>query len=195
MSRVAEEYATKTIYPPEREVFAAFKATPWDDLKVVILGQDPYHGPGQANGLAFSVNPGVALPPSLRNIFKEITTDTQAPMPADGDLTRWARQGVLLLNTTLTVVAGQPASHSGIGWEQFTDDVIRRISSGKENVVFMLWGAHAQRKRPLIDESKHLVLTSPHPSPLSAHRGFFGNRHFSLANGYLLSHGKSQIVW
>lgn len=190
-----QAYSTSTIYPPAGKIFAAFDATPFDDVKVVILGQDPYHGPGQANGLCFSVNPGVELPPSLINIFKEISDDTGVPMPTDGDLSRWAKQGVLLLNSTLTVEAHRAGSHQGHGWETFTDAAIRALSEQRENLVFMLWGSYAQRKGAVIDRSKHLVLESPHPSPLSAYRGFFGNRHFSRANEYLIAHGKEPIRW
>lgn len=189
------QYATREVYPPAGKIFAAFDACPFDKVKVVILGQDPYHGPGQANGLCFSVNPGVRMPPSLVNIFKEVSDDTGAPIPADGDLSRWATQGVLLLNATLTVEANHAGSHQGHGWEQFTDLVISRLSRDRDNLVFILWGSYAIRKTALIDTSRHLVLTSPHPSPLSAHRGFFGNHHFSRANAYLLSHGQSPIQW
>jgi len=189
------QYATRTVYPPAGKIFAAFDACPFDKVKVVILGQDPYHGPGQANGLCFSVNPGVGMPPSLVNIFKEVNADTGAPFPADGDLSRWAVQGVLLLNATLTVEANRAGSHQGQGWEQFTDEVISRLSRDRENLVFILWGSYAIRKSALIDPSRHLILTSPHPSPLSAHRGFFGNHHFSRANAYLAAHGVTPIVW
>ena len=189
------QYATREVYPPAGKIFAAFDACPFDKVKVVILGQDPYHGPGQANGLCFSVNPGVRMPPSLVNIFKEVSDDTGAPIPTDGDLSRWATQGVLLLNATLTVEANHAGSHQGHGWEQFTDLVISRLSRDRDNLVFILWGSYAIRKTALIDTSRHLVLTSPHPSPLSAHRGFFGNHHFSRANAYLLSHGQSPIQW
>lgn len=192
---VRQEYATTTVFPPAGKIFAAFDSCPFDAVKVVILGQDPYHGFGQANGLAFSVNPGVALPRSLVNIFREVQTDTGASAPADGDLSRWARQGVMLLNTTLTVRAHQAASHQGHGWEEFTDEVILRLAHDREHLVFILWGAHAARKRGLIDPARHLVLTSAHPSPLSAMRGFFGNRHFSRANAYLEAHGKTPIIW
>ena len=192
---VRSEYATHTVYPPGGKIFAAMDTCPFPNVKVVIIGQDPYHGEGQANGLAFSVAPGVALPPSLINIFKEVQTDVGAPMPADGDLSRWARQGVLLLNSSLTVRAHQPASHSGMGWEKFTDAAIRSLSDNRENLVFLLWGAHAARKADLIDRNKHLVLTAPHPSPLSAHRGFFGCRHFSRANEYLKEHNITPIEW
>lgn len=196
-ARVRRDYADPTIrvYPPGRSIFAAFDASPYDATKVVIIGQDPYHGPGQANGLCFSVAPGVQLPPSLVNIFKEVSDDTGAPMPTDGDLSRWARQGVLLLNSSLTVREHQPKSHSGIGWETFTDAAVARLAGEKENLVFMLWGSDAIRKGAQIDRNRHLVLTSPHPSPLSAYRGFFGNHHFSQANAYLAAHGKTPIVW
>lgn len=194
---VRREYSTPgiTVYPPAPRIFSAFDLVPFDDVKVVIIGQDPYHGPGQANGLAFSVNPGVDIPPSLRNIFKEISSDTGAPVPADGDLTRWARQGVLLLNATLTVRAHQPKSHAMLGWEKFTDAAVRAVNEHRDNVVFLLWGSDAIRKGSMIDRSKHLVLTAPHPSPLSAHRGFFGCKHFTQANAYLAAHGKQPIVW
>lgn len=195
--RVRADYANPAVrvYPPGREIFAAFDASPFDSTKVVIIGQDPYHGPGQANGLCFSVAPGVDMPPSLVNIFKEVCSDTGAPMPSDGDLSRWARQGVLLLNSSLTVREHQPKSHSGIGWETFTDAAVSALAGQKDNIVFMLWGADAIRKGAGIDRSRHLVLTSPHPSPLSAYRGFFGNRHFSQANQYLVAHGKTPIAW
>lgn len=189
------QYATREVYPPAAKIFAAFDACPFDKVKVVILGQDPYHGPGQANGLCFSVNPGVRMPPSLVNIFKEVSADTGAPMPADGDLSRWARQGVLLLNATLTVEANRAGSHQGQGWEQFTDEVISRLSRDRDHLVFILWGSYAIRKSALIDQTRHLVLTSPHPSPLSAHRGFFGNHHFSRANAYLVAAGETPVVW
>ncbi len=196
-ARVRAEYARTTIFPPAREIFAAFDACPFDNVKVVILGQDPYHGEGQANGLCFSVAPGIALPPSLINIFKEINADfgVNGPIPSNGDLSRWARQGVLLLNSTLTVEAHRAGSHQGMGWEQLTDAAITCLNERKENIVFLLWGSYAIRKGALIDRSRHLVLTSPHPSPLSAHRGFFGNHHFSQANDYLVKHGKTPIDW
>ncbi len=195
--RIRAEYSNPAIrvYPPAASIFAAFDASPFSETKVVIIGQDPYHGPGQANGLCFSVSPGIDMPPSLRNIFKEVSADTGAPMPADGDLTRWARQGVLLLNSSLTVREHQPKSHSGIGWERLTDAAVRMLATKRDNLVFILWGSDAIRKGEFIDRSRHLVLTSPHPSPLSAHRGFFGNRHFSRANEYLAAHGKTPIVW
>ena len=179
---VGERYRNARIYPPGSRIFAAFDECPFNNVKVVILGQDPYHGPGQANGLCFSVNPGVAMPPSLINIFKEIQSDTGAPMPDNGDLSRWASQGVLLLNATLTVEEHRAGSHQGKGWETFTDHVISTLSQQRDNLVFILWGSYAKSKSALIDHQRHMVLTSPHPSPLSAHRGFFGNHHFSTAN-------------
>lgn len=182
-------------YPPGREIFAAFDMTPFDSVKVVIMGQDPYHGPGQANGLAFSVRKGMPVPPSLRNIFKEIHDDTGRPIPPDGDLSRWARQGVLLLNASLTVQEHAPRSHSGIGWERFTEAAIRRLAIEREHLVFLLWGSDAIRRGEFIDRSRHLVLTSVHPSPLSASRGFFGNHQFSRANEYLVKYGMTPIEW
>ncbi|MBD5268930.1 MAG: uracil-DNA glycosylase [Bacteroides sp.] len=192
---VRHDYAAGKVYPPASRIFAAFDASPFDKTKVVIIGQDPYHGPGQANGLAFSVNPGIPFPPSLRNILTEVSTDTGAPIPESGDLSRWAEQGVLLLNTSLTVREGAPKSHSGIGWENLTDAAVRALSDKREGLVFLLWGSDAIRKGSYIDRSKHLVLTSPHPSPLSAYRGFFGNHHFSKANEWLQSHGETPIKW
>ncbi len=192
---VRAEYSVKQIFPPAKKIFAAFDACPFDEVKVVILGQDPYHGVGQANGLCFSVSPDVAIPRSLVNIFKEIHDDTGAPIPTDGDLSRWARQGVLLLNATLTVEAHRAGSHQGRGWERFTDEVIRLLAERREGLVFILWGAYAAKKGEFIDRNRHLVLTSPHPSPLSASRGFFGNHHFSRANSYLSSLGKTPIKW
>lgn len=193
---VKEEYAgTTPIYPPARLIFNAFDHCPFNDVKVVILGQDPYHGAGQANGLCFSVNKGVPFPPSLLNIFKEIENDLGTPIPQDGDLTRWSDQGVLLLNATLTVRASMAGSHQKRGWEEFTDAAIRELATRRENIVFILWGSYAQKKGAFIDRSRHLVLTSPHPSPLSAYQGFFGNHHFSTANRYLAEHGKSEIKW
>ena len=194
-SFVRSEYASAQVFPPAAKIFAAFNATPFNDVKVVILGQDPYHDDGQANGLCFSVADGVAFPPSLRNIFKEINSDTGAPIPASGDLSRWARQGVLLLNSTLTVRAHHAGSHQGKGWEEFTDAVIRRLAERREHLVFILGGSYAIRKGAFISRSRHLVLTSPHPSPLSAHRGFFGNHHFSQANAYLSAHHLPPIAW
>lgn len=183
------------IYPPAKLVFNAFALCPVENVKVVILGQDPYHGPGQAMGLSFSVPDGVRIPPSLQNIYKEITDDLGTHMPDSGNLERWAKQGVLLLNATLTVEQANAGSHQGRGWETFTDAVIQKISEETEHVVFLLWGAYAGAKANLIDESKHLVLKAPHPSPLSAHRGFFGCKHFSKANEYLDSSGKTAIEW
>lgn len=196
-ARIRREYADPSVrvYPPARDIFAAFDASPFRDTKVVIIGQDPYHGPGQANGLCFSVAKGVDMPPSLRNIFKEVSADTGAPFPENGDLSRWAKQGVLLLNSSLTVREHLPKSHSGIGWETLTDAAVRKLAEERDGIVFMLWGSDAIRKGSFIDRNRHLVLTSPHPSPLSAHRGFFGNHHFSRANEYLISKGKTPIVW
>lgn len=193
--KVSEEYARYQVYPPAGEILNAFHYTPLHQVKVVILGQDPYHEPGQAQGLAFSVPDGVKIPPSLVNIYKEIKDDVETDIPVSGDLTRWTKQGVLLLNATLTVRAHLAGSHQRRGWEQFTDKVISIISSGKEHVVFLLWGSYAQSKAPLIDTTRHLVLKSPHPSPLSAHRGFFGNHHFSLTNHFLTQHGMTPIQW
>lgn len=192
---VRSEYSRTTIYPPAKQIFNAFDQCPFDKTKVVIIGQDPYHGPGQAHGLCFSVAEGVPNPPSLQNIFKEILSDLGKPMPANGDLTRWARQGVLLLNATLTVQAHQAGSHQRKGWEEFTDAAIRHLAEEREHLVFILWGAYAQKKGAFIDRSKHLVLTSAHPSPLSAYNGFFGNKHFSRANEYLKAHGIAEIEW
>lgn len=192
---VKDEYKSSTIYPPAKLIFNAFNTTPFCDVKIVIVGQDPYHQPGQANGLCFSVNDGIRIPPSLVNIYKEINSDLGTPIPISGNLYRWAKQGVLLLNATLTVKAGLPGSHQGKGWEEFTDSVIRCLSENQNNLVFMLWGSYAQKKGVTIDTQKNLVLKSPHPSPLSAHRGFFGNKHFSKANEYLLSKGKIPIEW
>lgn len=192
---VRHEYATKTIFPPANKIFAAFDATPFDKVKVVILGQDPYHDYDQANGLCFSVKDGVPKPPSLVNIFKEVSTDMGCEVPESGDLRRWAEQGVLLLNATLTVEAHHAGSHQNRGWEQFTDEAVMRLSAGREHLVFMLWGSYAIKKGAMIDRTRHLVLTSPHPSPLSAYRGFFGNHHFSKANAYLMEHGIEPIKW
>ncbi len=195
---VRERYSNPavTVYPPARQIFAAFDQCPFPDVKVVIIGQDPYHGPGQANGLCFSVNNGVPLPPSLLNIFKEIKDDFGLDAaPTDGDLSRWARQGVLLLNATLTVDAHSPASHQGRGWERFTDEVIMRLNNERENLVFILWGSYAIKKGAIIDRQRHCVLTSAHPSPLSAYRGFFGSKPFSKANQYLISHNIAPIDW
>ena len=192
---VKQEYARGKCYPPARLIFNAFNLCPFDKLKVVLLGQDPYHEPGQAHGLCFSVNDGVPFPPSLLNIFKEIESDCGTPVPTSGNLMRWAQQGVLLLNATLTVREHQAGSHQRQGWEEFTDAVISTVSREKEHVVFILWGSYAQSKAPLIDYHHHLVLRSAHPSPLSAYRGFFGNHHFSLANQYIVEHGGQEIVW
>ncbi|MFC0711619.1 uracil-DNA glycosylase [Azorhizophilus paspali] len=190
-----EKAAGKEIYPPGSLIFNALDSTPLDQVKVVIIGQDPYHGPGQAHGLCFSVQPGVPVPPSLQNIFKELKRDLNIDIPKHGHLQRWAEQGVLLLNTSLTVERGNAGSHAGMGWQRFTDRVIEVVSQRREHVVFMLWGSHAQSKRRLIDSSKHLVLCSAHPSPLSAHRGFIGNGHFSRANQFLEQHGLTPIDW
>ena len=192
---VRAEYKSTTIYPPGRLIFNAFNLCPFDKVKVVIIGQDPYHGPDQAHGLCFSVNDGIAYPPSLQNIFKEIQNDLGIPIPSSGNLTRWANQGVLLLNATLTVRAHQAGSHQRKGWEEFTDTAIRILANQREHLVFILWGAYAQKKGAFIDRSKHLVLTSAHPSPLSAYNGFFGNKHFSRTNDYLTAHGKTPIQW
>ena len=192
----AERESGQTVYPPAADVFNAFKYTEFADVKVVILGQDPYHNEGQAHGLAFSVREGVAVPPSLVNIYKELADDIAGfSVPPHGCLTRWAEQGVLLLNTVLTVRAHRAHSHADLGWETFTNRVVAQINAGRENVVFMLWGSHAQKKGAMIDRSRHLVLSAPHPSPLSAYRGFFGCRHFSRANAYLAAHGITPIDW
>ncbi len=191
-----EEAKTETIYPPEAEVFHAFWLVPYEEVKVLIMGQDPYHGPGQAHGMSFSVPPGVRQPPSLKNIFKEIEADLNISPPQTGSLTSWAKQGVLLLNATLTVRANTPKSHYGRGWEQFTDAVIRKLAERKDPIVFMLWGRSAKEKcEHLLTHSHHLVLTAPHPSPFSVHTGFFGCKHFSKSNEYLLKWGKSPIDW
>ena len=192
---VRQEYKTNTIYPPASLIFNAFNLCPMDKIKVVIIGQDPYHEPGQAHGLCFSVNDGVKFPPSLQNIYKEIASEYNQPMPQSGNLTRWAEQGVLLLNATLTVRAHLAASHQGKGWETFTDNVIKEVNDRCQNVVFLLWGSYAQKKEAYIDKSKHCVLKAAHPSPLSAYRGFFGCNHFILANNYLRKCGKKEIVW
>ena len=192
---VRQEYRQATVYPSGPNIFNAFAHCPFDRVKVVIIGQDPYHEPGQAHGLCFSVQDGTPFPPSLQNIFKEITDDLGRPRPTSGDLTRWADQGVLLLNATLTVRAHRAGSHQGHGWETFTAAVIRCLNAERQHLVYMLWGAYAQKKGASIDTSRNLVLTSPHPSPLSAHRGFFGNRHFSRANDYLVALGESPIDW
>ena len=192
---VRQEYAAGPCYPPGGKIFNAFNTTPFEDVKVVILGQDPYHEPGQAMGLSFSVPEGVMLPPSLRNIYAEIRDELGTEPPASGDLTRWARQGVLLLNATLTVRQGQATSHQRRGWEVFTDAAIRTLATEREHLVFMLWGAYAGAKAQFIDAQRHLVLRSAHPSPLSATRGFFGNHHFQLCNDYLKQWGQEPIAW
>jgi len=193
---VEHEYQTQNVFPPKDLIYNAFRWCKFDDTKVIILGQDPYHGFGQAHGLSFSVNDGVAFPPSLRNILQEIHQDVGSPIPNSGNLTRWAKQGVLLLNDVLTVRQASAGSHQNKGWENFTENAIQLLSSEKENLVFLLWGRHAQQKGKLIDRNKHLVLTSGHPSPMSANRGlWFGNRHFNQTNNYLIAHGKTPIVW
>lgn len=195
MQRVEEEYRTHTVYPPEPLLFQALKLTPFAAVKAVILGQDPYHGQGQAHGLSFSVLPGVKIPPSLRNMYKELSSDLGVPVPDHGYLIHWAEQGVLLLNTVLMVREGQAASHQKLGWQRFTDAVIRAIGEREQPAVFILWGAHAQKKEALIDASRHHVLKSVHPSPLSARGGFFGSRPFSQTNAYLETHGIQPINW
>ena len=190
-----EEKSKYKIYPPGSQIFAAFNNTPFDKVKVVILGQDPYHGPGQAQGLCFSVPDGITQPPSLQNIFKEIHDDLGLPVPKSGNLEKWAKQGVMLLNATLTVRARQAGSHQNRGWEEFTDAAIKKLSDKKENLIFLLWGNYAQAKEPLIDTSKHYLLKSAHPSPFSVHRGFFGNRHFSKTNKLLRQFGLEEIDW
>ncbi len=192
---IKQEYLSTIVYPPPKFMFHAFELTPFNQVKVVILGQDPYHGPGQANGLAFSVNEGIAVPPSLINIYKEIEADTGKKSITQGNLEAWAKQGVLLLNATLTVRAHQAGSHQHKGWESFTDSVIEALSNQRENLVFMLWGSYAQKKGVVIDESKHMVLKAPHPSPLSAYNGFFGCAHFSQCNTFLMLNGKEPINW
>lgn len=192
---VREEYRTKKVFPPAKLIFNAFEHTPFDKVKVVILGQDPYHNDGQAHGLSFSVNEGIPQPPSLVNIFKEIQSDLGISVPVSGDLTRWADQGVLLLNASLTVVAHQANSHQGKGWENFTDAAIRKLSEERDHLVFLLWGSYAQKKALFIDGSKHLVLKAAHPSPLSVYRGFFGCKHFSQTNTYLVQTGQTPVQW
>ena len=192
---VRDEYERYTVYPPGKLIFNAFNSCAFDKVKVVIIGQDPYHEPGQAHGLCFSVNDGVPFPPSLQNIFKEIASDLGTPAPTSGNLTRWTEQGVLLMNATLTVRAHQAGSHQNKGWETFTDAAIRHLAEEREHLVFILWGSYAQKKGAMIDRNKHLVLSSAHPSPLSAYRGFFGNGHFSKTNKYLLEHGIEPINW
>ena len=192
---VKSEYSSTEVYPLGSLIFSAFDHCPFDKVRVVIVGQDPYHGVGQANGLCFSVADGIRFPPSLQNIFKEIQEDLNLPFPKSGSLERWADQGVLLLNATLTVCAGQAGSHQNKGWEEFTDAVLKKVADNKEGIVFVLWGTHAQRKGVFIDENIHLVLKSPHPSPLSANNGFFGCKHFSKTNQYLQSKGFKTINW
>lgn len=192
---VRNEYLTHTVYPPPKDVFRAFDLCPFEDVKVVIIGQDPYHGAHQANGLCFAVHEGLRIPPSLQNIFKEITTDTGVLPEQNGDLSRWARQGVLLLNATLTVRAHTPGSHQHKGWEEFTDAAIKKVSEDKERVVFLLWGNYAKQKGAVIDRTKHCVLEAQHPSPFSAHNGFFGCKHFTKANTYLREQGLREIDW
>lgn len=192
---LAHEYRTQTIYPDMYDIFNALKFTPYESCKVVILGQDPYHGPGQAHGLSFSVRPGIKPPPSLENIFKELQTDMGIPAAQGGTLTCWAQQGVLLLNTVLTVRAGQANSHAGLGWQTLTDRIIQLLNNRAKPMVFLLWGANAAQKQPLISNPQHLILKAPHPSPLSAHRGFFGCRHFSQTNRFLQNSGQTPIDW
>ncbi len=192
---VKKEYTHYSVYPPGKLIFNAFNSCPFNKVKVVIIGQDPYHEPGQAHGLCFSVNDGVPFPPSLQNIFKEIQSDLGTSTPTSGNLTRWTEQGVLLMNATLTVRAHQAGSHQNKGWEEFTDAAIRHLAEEREHLVFLLWGSYAQKKGAVIDRKKHLILTSAHPSPLSAYRGFFGNGHFSKANEYLRAHQQEPIVW
>ena len=195
VSFVKQEYASGEVFPAGRNIFRAFDKCPFEKLKVVIIGQDPYHGDGQANGLCFSVNEGVPFPPSLKNIFKEVSDDIGVPVPRSGELDRWAEQGVLMLNAVLTVRAHNAASHAGHGWERFTDAVVKAIAERKQGVVYMLWGSYAQRKGAIADPKQNLILHAVHPSPLSAYRGFFGCKHFSQANNYLISIGKDPIVW
>ena len=195
VSFVKNEYAHRRVYPPGKDIFRALDMCPLEEVKVVIIGQDPYHGPGQANGLCFSVNDGVPYPPSLQNIFAEIHRDLGKPIPASGNLDRWAKQGVLLLNAVLTVRASEAASHQGQGWERFTDAVVNTVSRSREGVVYMLWGSYAQRKGAMINPIRNCILKSSHPSPLSAYRGFMGCGHFSAANEYLVSQGKTPIDW
>jgi len=193
--QLLNDYNTRTVYPSHKNLLKALELTPLEQLKVVILGQDPYHGPGQAHGLSFSVPEGIRIPPSLRNIFGELTTDLNLPAPTTTNLTSWAKQGVLLLNTSLSVLQGQPLSHAHLGWEIFTDEILKRITDEKEHVVFILWGAHAQKKMRFIDTTKHFIIRAPHPSPLSAHRGFFGSKPFSQTNNYLVKNNLQPIDW
>jgi uracil-DNA glycosylase len=195
-STLINEQKNFTIYPPSKDIFKAFNTTPFDDVKVVIIGQDPYHGIGQAHGLSFSVQDGIKFPPSLENIFKELKTDLNIPYPANGNLTSWAKQGVLLLNASLTVRESDPNSHQNIGWQKFTDSVIQQLSEKREGIIFLLWGGFAKKKGAKIDRKKHHILTTGHPSPLSANRGYwFGNKHFSKTNKLLISMGKNPIDW
>lgn len=195
LQTLKEEYKNKSIFPNQNDIFNSLNYTSYSNTKVVIIGQDPYHRPGQAHGLSFSVQPGTTIPPSLRNIFKELKDDLGCTLPNHGCLTSWAKQGVLLLNTVLTVRQGEPNSHKGIGWERFTDQVIKKLSEREEPVVFILWGRHAGNKQQYIDESRHFIISSPHPSPFSASRGFFGSRPFSKTNGYLTKLGNEEIDW
>ena len=192
---VEEEYDKKTIYPERKNIYAALEKTPYENVKVVILGQDPYHGEGEAHGLSFSVCPGIKIPPSLKNIYKELNSELGCYIPNNGYLDKWAKQGVLLLNTVLTVEAHKPKSHSGKGWETFTTETIKYLNAEREGLVFILWGRDARNKKSLIDVSKHLILESAHPSPLSAYSGFFGNKHFSKCNKYLAARGVEPIIW
>ncbi len=192
---VKDEYKNNIVYPPGKHIFNAFEHTPFDQVKVVILGQDPYHGPNQAHGLSFSVKEGVVMPPSLVNIFKELSTDLGLPIPPHGNLEKWAKQGVLLLNATLTVRARTPGSHQNKGWESFTDAVIESLAKSRERLVFILWGAYAQKKGEVIQFDQHHVIQSPHPSPFSAYKGFFGSKPFSKTNDYLASNGIKPISW
>ncbi|MFC7681600.1 uracil-DNA glycosylase [Paenibacillus sp. GCM10028914] len=194
-TKIVEEYENHTVYPPKEDIFRALKQTPYKDTKVVILGQDPYHGPGQAEGLSFSVKPGVRIPPSLHNIYKEMTADLGISAPSHGSLMHWANQGVLLLNAVLTVREGQPNSHKGLGWETFTDAVIAQLNERNTPMVFILWGSYAQKKGAIVDRSRHMVLESSHPSPLAARRGFFGSRPFSRANAFLEEKGIKPVKW
>lgn len=193
-ANIKTEY-NKDIYPKKESIFKALELTPLKDVKVVILGQDPYHGEGQANGLSFSVNKGIKLPPSLRNIYKELEQDLGIPTPTHGDLTNWSKQGVLLLNSVLTVEKGKPGSHKNMGWQEYTDGIIKQISEEKENIVFILWGKYAESKKELIDNNKHKIIISTHPSPFSARKGFFGSKPFSRTNNYLKEHNKKEIDW
>jgi len=192
---ILDDYNTRTVYPSHKDILKALEVTPFENVRVVILGQDPYHGPGQAHGLSFSVPNGIKAPPSLVNIFKELSGDLNVSHPTSTDLTPWATQGVLLLNTTLTVLSGSPLSHANLGWETLTDEILKYLNEEKDSIVFILWGAHAQKKTVFIDQNKHLIIKSPHPSPLSAHRGFFGSKPFSRTNEYLISRGFQPINW